>query len=56
VKKVRHPVAGLLTLPYETLTVPTDPEQTLVVYTPEPGTETAERLALLGSWASTQVG
>ncbi|MGW2458855.1 helix-turn-helix domain-containing protein [Streptomyces argyrophyllae] len=50
VKKVRHPVAGLLTLPYETLTVPADPEQTIVVYTPEPGSETAERLAMLGSW------
>ncbi|MGW3459752.1 helix-turn-helix transcriptional regulator [Streptomyces olivaceoviridis] len=53
VKKVRHPVAGLLTLPYETLTVPTDPEQTIVVYTPEPGSETAERLAVLGSWNAT---
>jgi transcriptional regulator with XRE-family HTH domain len=52
VKRVRHPVAGLLTLPYETLTVPGDPEQTIVVYTPEPGSETAERLALLGSWES----
>lgn len=50
VKKVLHPVAGLLTLPYETLTVPDDPDQTIVVYTPEPGSETAERLALLGSW------
>ena len=56
VKRLRHPVAGLLTLPYETLTVPAEPEQTLLVYTPEPGSETAERLALLGSWASTQVG
>ncbi|MFF3331466.1 helix-turn-helix transcriptional regulator [Streptomyces sp. NPDC002888] len=53
VKRVRHPVAGLLTLPYETLTVPQDPEQTIVVYTPEPGSETAERLALLGSWKAT---
>ncbi|MFI2204498.1 helix-turn-helix transcriptional regulator [Streptomyces sp. NPDC020192] len=52
VKKVRHPVAGLLTLPYETLTVGHDPEQTIVVYTPEPGSETAERLALLGSWTT----
>ncbi|WP_217242369.1 helix-turn-helix transcriptional regulator [Streptomyces sp. AC555_RSS877] len=54
VKRVRHPVAGLLTLPYETLTVPADPEQTIVVYTPEPGSETAERLALLGSWSTSQ--
>ncbi|MCX5524529.1 helix-turn-helix transcriptional regulator [Streptomyces bobili] len=52
VKRVRHPVAGLLTFPYETLAVTADQEQTLVVYTPEPGSETAERLALLGSWTS----
>ncbi|MEV6804351.1 helix-turn-helix transcriptional regulator [Streptomyces sp. NPDC051132] len=52
VKRIQHPVAGLLALPYETLTVPSDPEQTLVVYTPEPGSETAERLALLGSWTT----
>ncbi|MEU2333863.1 helix-turn-helix transcriptional regulator [Streptomyces sp. NPDC013172] len=56
VKRVRHPVAGLLTLPYETLTVPEDPDQTLVAYTPEPGSETAERLALLGSWRATTAG
>ncbi|WP_405992847.1 helix-turn-helix transcriptional regulator [Streptomyces sp. NBC_00986] len=53
VKRVRHPVAGLLTLPYETLVVPGELAQTIVVYTPEPGSETAERLALLGSWATT---
>jgi transcriptional regulator with XRE-family HTH domain len=52
VKRIQHPVAGLLTLPYETLTVPSQPDQTLVVYTPERGSETAERLALLGSWAT----
>jgi hypothetical protein len=37
VKRVRHPVAGLLTLPYETLAVPGELAQTIVVYTPEPG-------------------
>lgn len=52
VKRVRHPIAGLLTFPYESLILPEAPEQTLVVYTPEPGSETAERLALLGSWES----
>ncbi|MER6225732.1 helix-turn-helix transcriptional regulator [Streptomyces sp. 900105755] len=52
-KRIQHPVAGLLTLPYETLTVPTDPDQTIVAYTPEPGSETAERLTLLGSWKAT---
>ena len=50
--RLRHPVAGLLTLPFESLTLPETPEQTIVVYTPEPGSETAERLALLGSWAT----
>ncbi|WP_020120813.1 helix-turn-helix transcriptional regulator [Streptomyces canus] len=52
VKRLRHPVAGLLVFAYETLTVPGDGDQSLLVYTPEPGSETAERLALLGSWAS----
>ncbi|MFD8235754.1 helix-turn-helix transcriptional regulator [Streptomyces sp. NPDC059696] len=56
VKLLRHPVAGLLTLPYETLTVPAAPDQTIVAYTPEPGSETAERLALLGSWATSGAG
>ncbi|MDH6450705.1 transcriptional regulator with XRE-family HTH domain [Streptomyces sp. SAI-126] len=53
VKRVRHPLAGLLTLPYESLVLPETPDRTLVAYTPEPGSETAERLTLLGSWAST---
>lgn len=55
VKRLRHPLVGLLTLPYQTLTVQTDPEQTIVVYTPEQGSDTAERLALLGSWATAEV-
>jgi PAS domain-containing protein len=56
VKRLRHPVAGLLTLPYETLTVPSAPDQTIVAYAPEPGSETAERLALLASWATSRTG
>lgn len=56
VKRILHPVAGELTLPYETLGLPGDPGQSLVVYTPEPGTETAERMALLASWAAAPAG
>lgn len=52
VKQIQHPVAGLLKLPYVTLAVPGDGDLTMLVYTPEPGSETAERLALLGSWAT----
>ncbi|MFE7274871.1 helix-turn-helix transcriptional regulator [Streptomyces sp. NPDC057623] len=55
-KRVQHPLAGLLTLPYETMTIQTEPDQTMVVYTPQPGSETAERLALLGSWAAAEAG
>ncbi|MEW1889329.1 helix-turn-helix transcriptional regulator [Streptomyces sp. NPDC085659] len=52
VKRMAHPVVGALTLPYETLAVPGEPDLSMVVYTPEPGSETAERIALLGSWAA----
>ncbi|MCX4823613.1 helix-turn-helix transcriptional regulator [Streptomyces sp. NBC_01142] len=52
VKRVAHPVVGELTLPYETLTLPGDPDQLLVIYTPEPRSATADRLALLASWAA----
>ncbi|MFJ4564029.1 helix-turn-helix transcriptional regulator [Streptomyces caelestis] len=56
VKQVRHPVAGLLTLPFETLTIPAAPDQTIVAYAPQPDSETAERLALLGSWVTSRAG
>ncbi|MCX4731655.1 helix-turn-helix transcriptional regulator [Streptomyces sp. NBC_01363] len=52
VKRIDHPVAGELVLPYETLGAAGNPGQCLVVYTPEPGSETAERVALLASWAA----
>ncbi|WP_310723786.1 helix-turn-helix transcriptional regulator [Streptomyces sp. N2A] len=52
-KRMRHPVVGELTMPYETLTVSGEPDQMLVVYTPEPGSQTEERLRLLASWAAT---
>ena len=52
-KRVTHPVVGELSMPYETLTVSGEPDQMLVVYTPEPGSRTEERLGLLASWAAT---
>jgi transcriptional regulator with XRE-family HTH domain len=54
-KRIHHPLTGLLSLPFETLNVPTEPEQTVVVYTPERGSDAAEKLALLGSWAAADV-
>ncbi|AKA02696.1 XRE family transcriptional regulator [Streptomyces noursei ZPM] len=53
VKRLHHPVVGELELPYETLAVPGEAGQLLVVYTAEPGSQTAERLQLLASWAAT---
>lgn len=50
VKRFRHPVVGELTLSYETLTMPGDPDQALFVYTPEPASPSAEALGLLASW------
>ncbi|WP_052849333.1 helix-turn-helix transcriptional regulator [Streptomyces avicenniae] len=47
VKRLRHATAGDLTFAYETLRAPADEDQLLVVYTPEPGTGTAERLGAL---------
>ncbi|MDQ0581474.1 helix-turn-helix transcriptional regulator [Streptomyces rishiriensis] len=55
VKRIRHPVAGLLTFPYETLAVAADADQNLLVYTPDAGSETEERLRLLASWKATPV-
>ncbi|WP_306334406.1 helix-turn-helix transcriptional regulator [Streptomyces sp. KL118A] len=53
VKRINHAVVGELVLPYETLTLPGDPDQLMVVYTAEPGSESADRLSLLASWTAT---
>ncbi|WP_329581168.1 helix-turn-helix transcriptional regulator [Kitasatospora sp. NBC_01250] len=55
-KLVRHPLVGDLELGYETLALPGDPDQTLVGYTAQAGSATAQRLALLASWSATGAG
>ncbi|RMI13834.1 helix-turn-helix transcriptional regulator [Cellulomonas triticagri] len=49
-KRFRHPVVGDLTLQYETLTNPGDPEQVLFLFTAEPGSPSRQALDLLTSW------
>jgi transcriptional regulator with XRE-family HTH domain len=49
-KRFHHPVVGELTLQYETLTLPGDTDQTLFLYSAEPGTKHADALNLLASW------
>jgi transcriptional regulator with XRE-family HTH domain len=51
-KLIRHPLAGELDLRYQTLAVPGRPGLTVVTYLAEPGSPTAERLALLASWTA----
>jgi transcriptional regulator with XRE-family HTH domain len=49
-KNFHHPVVGDLSLDYESLLLPDDPEQRLIIYRAEPGTPSEEALRLLGSW------
>jgi transcriptional regulator with XRE-family HTH domain len=49
-KRYRHPVVGELTIFYEALPLPDDADQTLFVYSAEPGSPSSEALALLSSW------
>jgi transcriptional regulator with XRE-family HTH domain len=53
-KRYRHPVAGELTFSYEALQPPGDPDQTLCVYSVEPGSPSAQALQLLGNWTAPQ--
>lgn len=53
VKLIQHPVVGRLELTFDTLALPADLGQTLLVYTAAAGTSSADNLALLASWAAT---
>ena len=53
-KNLHHPVAGDLDLTYEAFELPSEPGLTMVVYTAEPDTATAQALGFLASWAATQ--
>jgi hypothetical protein len=48
-KHFRHPIVGDLVVDYETLALPGDPDQTLFVYTAEPGSAARKALDLLAS-------
>ncbi len=49
IKDFRHGVAGDLTLTYDRMELPADPGLTMMVYTAEPGSTSADALNLLGS-------
>ncbi|WP_158371610.1 helix-turn-helix transcriptional regulator [Cellulosimicrobium cellulans] len=52
-KTYRHPVIGSVELTYEALEIPGEPGLHITTYTAEAGTDSADRLALLASWAAT---
>ncbi|GAA3990296.1 helix-turn-helix transcriptional regulator [Allokutzneria multivorans] len=51
-KRLRHPLVGELTVEYETLTPPGDPDTTLFVYTTEDGSPSRRAMNLLASWTA----
>lgn len=53
-KRFCHSVVGELTLSFEALQPTADANLALVAYTAEPGSRSAEALALLASWSATE--
>jgi hypothetical protein len=51
-KDVHHPVVGDLHLNFEAMELPADPGLSLIVYSAEPGSPTADGLVLLAGWAA----
>lgn len=54
-KTVRHPTVGEMTVTGEALQLPGDQGLTMIAYTVEPASKSAEALQLLASWAATAV-
>lgn len=53
-KTFHHSVVGTMTLAFEGLEMAAEPGLTLTIYTAEPGSDSADRLQLLASWAATE--
>ncbi|MGW1736574.1 helix-turn-helix transcriptional regulator [Streptomyces sp. NPDC001999] len=51
-QRLDQSVVGELTLSYETLALPADPDQTMVLFTTEPGSASADTLRPLASWTA----
>ena len=56
IKLIHHPVVGDLDLPYESFPMTADLSQSLLTYTPEPGSPSHDALSLLASWAASAAG
>jgi transcriptional regulator with XRE-family HTH domain len=49
-KRYHHPLVGDLSVEYESFKLPGDPDQTLCIYTAEPGSASESALRLLANW------
>ncbi len=54
-KRLHHPIVGDITVDFESLTLPGDPDQTLYVYTTPPDSPAREAMGLLASWTQPQL-
>jgi transcriptional regulator with XRE-family HTH domain len=53
-KRLHHPIVGDLELEYEVMEISADSGLRVAVFSPEPGSRSAEALDLLASWAATR--
>jgi transcriptional regulator with XRE-family HTH domain len=53
IKLLHHPVVGDLDLPFVSFPLASDPRQSLLTYTAEPGSPSQDALNLLASWSAT---
>ncbi|RDI48558.1 helix-turn-helix domain-containing protein [Nocardia mexicana] len=53
-KRYHHPLVGDLTIDYESVSLPGDPDQTLCIYTAEAGSPSETALELLATWTGAQ--
>lgn len=53
VKHLQHPVVGELTLDFDAMELPADTGLTIIAYSAEPASPSADNLRLLASWAAT---
>ncbi|BBH68492.1 transcriptional regulator [Actinoplanes sp. OR16] len=51
-KRMKHPAVGPITLHYEALSLPGDEDQTLFLYSTDPGSPSHDNLRLLALWAA----
>jgi hypothetical protein len=54
-RRYTHPIVGEITLDWDALSSDAEPDQQLVVYTPEPGSRSEEALRELAEWAAQNI-